>query len=234
MILIIQHAEPEGPGIIGDFFDATDWHTETVRLYKPHNPCPTQEIKEGIPKDLSGVEAIILMGGPINVYEEKRYPFLNYEDLFLKKALQKEVPILGICLGAQLLAKACGARVKKAHKKEIGWYNIFLTDVGRKDPLFKGMDDEMDVFQWHEDTFGIPQHADLIATSASCKNQAFRWTKSAYGLQFHFEVTPKMVELWCKDSDVGSKTMVIEAYNKKTDFEKQALRILLNFSRFIK
>ena len=100
----------------------------------------------------------------MNVYEEDRYPFLRTEDLFIKEAIQRGKHILGICLGAQLIAKALGAKVTKAASKEIGWYDVSLTEEGSKDLLFASLPKVFPVFQWHEDTFEIPKWAKLLAT----------------------------------------------------------------------
>ncbi|MEW6008181.1 MAG: type 1 glutamine amidotransferase [Candidatus Omnitrophota bacterium] len=230
MILIIKHIEIEGPGSIEEFFRNTNWRLQTVNLAQG----------ERLPNSFKDIEAIITLGGPMNVYEEDKYPFLKDENEFLKNAIKEQVPILGICLGAQLLAKAGGAKVRKAAKEEIGWYKINLTKDGLKDNLFSGLKEKIDVFQWHEDTFDIPKQGVLLANSETCKNQAFRLGSNAYGLQFHFEVTADMIEDWTKEYKrngefKGKALEMITLYNKlKTDFEYQANLISLNFSRFIK
>jgi GMP synthase-like glutamine amidotransferase len=230
MILIIKHISIEGPGIIGEFFRNSQWQVETIELGNG----------ERLPSDFNNVEAIIVLGGPMNANEEDRFPFLKEEDIFIKKAIKKEIPILGICLGAQLLAKACGAKVRKAKKKEIGWYKISLTAEGKKDRLFQGLDSKLDVFQWHEDTFELPANTGLLATSIICKNQAFRFSRNAYGLQFHIEVTPDMIKSWIKEyvDDEGSRIvdiqkMFLDTDDKKRKFIKQSNKLLSNFSQLI-
>jgi len=227
-ILVIKHVEIEGPGTIERVFQNTNWLLTTLDFTNGDFP----------PDDFSDIKAIISLGGPMNVYEEADYPFLRYENLFLKKAIKKEIPILGICLGAQLLAKACGAKVNKAREKEIGWYKVSLTDDGKKDILFESLPKELEVFQWHEDTFDIPQGAACLASSQSCRNQAFRFGKNTYGLQFHIEVTPEMVEAWIDEykkdnAEFNAADIITKAYRQKEIFERQAEVIYLNFARII-
>lgn len=231
MILIIKHIFIEGPGVITDFFRDTRWQTEVVEL----------ERGDKLPYDPKDVEAIISLGGPMNVYEEEKFPFLKVEDRFLKEAIKLEIPILGICLGSQLLAKAAGARVGKAREKEIGWYKVNFTEEGMKDPLFEGLGRGLEVFQWHEDQFDVPPEGVLLAESKTCPNQAFKLGKNAYGLQFHIEVTPDMIESWIKEyldngeqvEAINARKIVEYAYDKKDQFRRQAKKFLLNFSRVI-
>ena len=114
----------------------------------------------------------------MNVYEEDRYPFLRDEDLFIKEAIQRGKSVLGICLGAQLIAKALGAKVFKAPVEEIGWYDVSLTKIGSNDPLFSNLPKTFPVFQWHEDTFEIPKKAKLIGYFRSSPSSGFSiWRK---------------------------------------------------------
>jgi GMP synthase (glutamine-hydrolysing) len=182
---IIKHAEIEGPGLIEQCLEEKKLPYEIVALH----------LGMALP-DPEAVGPIVLMGGPMNVYEEERYPFLNREDLFIKEAIQRGKPVLGICLGSQLIAKALGARVFKAPRKEIGWYDVSLTGEGSTDPLFRAFPKSFPVFQWHEDTFDIPRGAKLLATSDAVPHQAFRYAENAYGLQFHLEVTEVMIREW--------------------------------------
>jgi len=186
-VLIVKHIDIEGPGLIEDCLKQEKIPYRIISL-KPGIRFPLLD-------DLSHV---VFLGGPMNVYEEERYPFLKDEDLFIKEAIQRGKLILGVCLGAQLIAKALGARVYKAPVKEIGWYEVSLTEEGLKDPLFSKMAKTFSVFQWHGDTFEIPEAGRLIATSASIPHQAFRYGEHAYGLQFHLEVTEEIIRDWMK------------------------------------
>ncbi|MCG3205971.1 MAG: Carbamoyl-phosphate synthase small chain [Elusimicrobia bacterium] len=152
---------------------------------------------EGLPRDISDLEGLIVMGGPMNVDEVTEYPFLLPELQLIEKVLKEGKPILGICLGAQLMAKALGKKIYKNKVREVGWHPIQLTPQAKQDPLFKNMPTELDVLHWHGDTFDIPEGAVPLAKSKNCPNQAFRWGKTAYALQFHLEVTPAMLKKWC-------------------------------------
>lgn len=220
-ILIIKQVEQEGPGLIEDIFAENGWGFRTVELSRGGK----------LPPDFDETGALVVLGGPMNVYEEKQYPFLKKEESLIRKALIEEVPVLGICLGAQLLAKTCGALVKKAPQKEIGWYKVEKTEEGKKDPVFNTGSDDMWVFQWHEDTFDLPKGAVLIAEGRDCKNQAFRVGQNAYGLQFHIEVTEDVIRSWFQ---WGEEKAVVEKIMKDTKkvkekYDTEAKRILLNF-----
>ncbi|MCA1961597.1 MAG: type 1 glutamine amidotransferase [Desulfomonile sp.] len=184
-ILVTMHVDSEGPGSLGTFLEAQGCRLQTVRLYAG----------EALPADPTVYAAIISMGGPMNVYEDDRYPFLAAEAGFLRTAIGRNVPVLGICLGAQMLARVCGAEVTKSPVKEVGWCSVSLTDAGERDLFFHGIPRELEVLQWHEDMFCIPNGGVLLAASVDCPHQAFRYG-CAYGLQFHVEVTREMLAEW--------------------------------------
>jgi GMP synthase-like glutamine amidotransferase len=175
----------------------------------------------------------------MNVYEEDRFPFLRQEDLFIKESIQRGKTVLGICLGAQLIAKALGAKVTKAPVKEIGWYDVSLTKVGSHDPLFSRFPKSFPAFQWHEDTFDIPSAGKLIITSDLVPHQAFRYGENAYGLQFHLEVTEQMIRDWMKTYEEefnGSKTPLLpklkilsETEKKIGTYQKRGMEFFKNF-----
>ncbi len=185
--------------------------------------------------DLDSAAGIVMLGGPMNVYQEEEYPFLKKEDLFIKGVLREEIPFLGICLGSQLLAKACGAAVTKSPEKEIGWYDVQLTEEGQQDELFHGLGQTLSVFQWHGDTFAVPDNGILLATGRPCRNQAFRVGRCAYGLQFHPEVTAAMVRTWSEEEGIsfGGGLIEEEAAAQRAGFERQAQRLSDNFTRVV-
>jgi GMP synthase (glutamine-hydrolysing) len=224
-IIIIQHKDNEGPGLIADSLMDAKWPLETVSLGKG----------DRLPQALDDIAAVICLGGPMNVYEEDDYPYLKEEDRLIVKILIEEIPFLGICLGSQLLAKACGAPVSKAPQREVGWYRVDVTAEGQRDRLFKDLSNQLTVFQWHEDTFEVPEGATLLATGHLCANQAFRIGNYAYGLQFHIEVTEDMVDEWMESEkgEIAGKDIRPFSRGGGQDFEREARQLLLNFKMLI-
>ncbi len=228
MILILKHIAIEGAGTIETFFESQGYDFSVLELYKG----------EKLPSDLSNLDAVIVMGGPMNVYEEDKYPFLKAENVFIQRILKEEIPYLGICLGAQLLAKAAGAKVTAAPKKEIGWFEVTLTKDGKADPLFKGLPRDFDVFQWHGDTFEIPGSGKHLAQNKDCPNQALRVGNLAYGLQFHVEVTEDIIKDWVeadnhfKNTPAG-REMINEYAKIKNIFNQRAEVVYKNFLKVI-
>jgi GMP synthase (glutamine-hydrolysing) len=173
----------------------------------------------------------------MSVDEEDVYPFLKDEIAFIQKALKEKIPILGICLGSQLLAKAAGAKVVKSPVKEIGWYNIQMTDQGKGDPLFKGFREDEPIYHWHGDMFHIPANGTLLATAPGCPHQALKVGRNAYGLQFHVEVTDKSIKEWCDEyieNDLPgrrdhAKSMLKDYAKYKDVFHRQADTLYKNF-----
>ncbi|MEO1429197.1 MAG: glutamine amidotransferase [Cyanobacteria bacterium J06633_8] len=141
-------------------------------------------------------DMLILLGGPIGAYDEQDYPFIVDEIRLLEQRLKADLPTLGICLGAQLMARALGARVYPGGEKEIGWSNIKLSAAGKSSPLINLDVENTPVLHWHGDTFDLPQGATRLASNSLYENQAFSWGKAAMGLQFHPEVTQKGLERW--------------------------------------
>ncbi len=191
MFLILEHEPSEGPGIFLSILAEGGVSYSRVKLFDG----------QAIP-EWGGLSGVLIMGGPMNVYEESAYPFLTTEDRFIKYCLHNSIPVLGICLGAQLIAKAAGAKISKAPHKEIGWYEVRLRGEGRRDPLLAKCPATFSVFQFHEDTFEIPAGAVHIIESAPCRHQGFRIDPTVYGFQFHVEATAAMIAEWIADQVV--------------------------------
>ncbi len=141
-----------------------------------------------VPKQIGDSAGLIVVGGPQSVYEQDKFPFLRDEILLIEDALRRELPVLGVCLGSQLLAATLGANVYPGRKKEIGWHRVTLSSLAASDGLFNGEPSSLTAFHWHGDIFDLPRGATLLASSALTANQAFRYGKNAYGLLFHLEV----------------------------------------------
>lgn len=131
---------------------------------------------------------LIIMGGPMNIYEDHKYSWLEKEKRFIEKVIAREGKVvLGICLGAQLIADVFGAKVYKNDHKEIGWFPVSLTKEGKQSPIFRNLPNEFMAFHWHGDTFEIPKNCVRIVESEGCKTQAFEYDGRVVGLQFHLE-----------------------------------------------
>jgi GMP synthase (glutamine-hydrolysing) len=185
-VLAIRHVPHESLGTLQHYLEAAGMECEYLDAFKG-------SAGDFNPRDWT---ALIVLGGPMSVDQTDRYPFLATELDWIRQALDAQLPLLGICLGAQLLAKALGSRVYPNGVKEIGWYPIEITAKGRNDSLFAGSQRFETVFHWHGDTFDLPTGAVLLASSEECKHQAFRFGHNAWGLQFHLEMTGEMVDDW--------------------------------------
>ena len=200
-VVILEHVPSEKAGTILDFLKKEKIPYREVRLFEKKFKLPS----------LEKIRALVVMGGPMNVYEERKFPFLKAENMFIQKAVRAGIPYLGICLGSQLLAKALGAKVYKARKPEVGWDDVRLLPVCKKDPVFGGLDfDSLRVLQWHEDTFDLPKGSVRLASSGIVPNQAYACRKKFYGLQFHVEVNRPMLEDWFKKHP--RKTAILREY----------------------
>jgi len=190
-VLIIKNIAAEGPGTIEDY------------LRSENLPYSIIDLNRGaaIPA-IDSFTHLVIMGGPMAVYEMDRHSFLINEALLIERAVRAGKHILGVCLGAQMVAHVLGAPVYPGPQKEIGWYDAALTLHGMNDALMSALKvsdkDAARVFQWHGDTFDLPPGSVRLASSDLYSNQAFRYTDRVYGLQFHIEVTPAIVSTWLK------------------------------------
>jgi len=193
-VLIIKNVSVEGPGTIEDHLRIGNIPSTIIDLERGH-PFP----------DTPSYSHVIIMGGPMAVYEMDRTPYLTDEARLIEKAVITGKHVLGVCLGAQMLAHVLGARVYPGGAKEIGWCDVTLTEEGMRDGCMAGLAVDggrtAQVFQWHGDTFDLPQGAVRLASSALYPNQAFRYGDHVYALQFHIEVTPGIVHGWLRNEN---------------------------------
>lgn len=190
-VLVVQHVASEGPGILARVLRRRGWELD----------CRVMD-HEGVvlPESLHGYRALLVLGGPMGAYQEERYPYLFVVEELIREGVRRSFPVLGICLGGQLIARSFKATVAPTWPKEIGWYPLFLTAAGRETPLFSGLPDSFPVFEWHGDAFALPEGAVLLAEGKICPHQAFLYRGCALALQFHPEVTLRMVRFWIEDA----------------------------------
>jgi len=180
------------------------------------------------------ISALIVLGGAMGANDDLRHPFLSDLKCLIRTTVASRIPYLGICLGGQLLASACGAKVVTHRWEESGTMTISLTHAGKEDRLFIGLPEDFSTFQWHHDSFDLPEGSVLLASSATCPHQAFRVGDSAWGLQFHPEVTEAIIRDWCAwDHSMQEKTEgLISAFCRGSDtYCATARQLLQNFLR---
>ncbi|WP_303869382.1 type 1 glutamine amidotransferase [Acetobacterium wieringae] len=180
----LQHVSFENPGSILEWAKANNYPVTATQLYN----------NEMLP-EVSDFDWLVVMGGPMNIYEEAQYPWLKAEKAFIKAAIEANKVVLGLCLGSQLIADIIGGKVIKNKQKEIGWFPITFYEEAKASPLFAFFPDNPVVFHWHGDTFvELPEAATVIAASDACQNQAFVYQKRVFGFQFHLENTRTIIE----------------------------------------
>ncbi len=185
-VLVFQHDPFEDLGFFSEVLEKQGTSYRVIRLF--HGEMPAE--------DWERIQALIILGGPMSVNDEEECPFLRWEKRIIRAAIDEAVPVVGICLGAQLIAAALGTMVYHGRVKEIGWSPISITPYGQVDSLLGYLPENATVFQWHGDGFELPSGAIRLASSVNYENQAFRLGKNIYGLQFHLEVTPRMIARW--------------------------------------
>ncbi len=184
-IYVLQHHPVENLGTIADALEASALAWQYIRVNDG----------QPVPASMKNAGGLIVMGGPMGVYQTDRYPWLRDEMRLIEDAMKLDLPVLGVCLGAQILAAALGAKVdRNPSGKEIGWHSIRLGDSAKDDRLMRDLPAAMTPFHWHGDIFDLPQGAVSLASSDKTPCQAFRHGAKTYGFQFHFEVTRESVE----------------------------------------
>ena len=230
-VLICKNIETEGPGTIEDFLNKKNIAYAIVELSKTaHIPDPAD------------FDTLLMMGGPMSVNEDDIYPYIKKEEKLVRDFIARDKRVLGVCLGAQIMAKALGARVYKGAEKEIGWYDICITEDGLMDkrimrlathPQTEDIGKTFKVFHWHGETFDIPNGAVRLASSDLYPNQAFRYGENAYAFQFHIEVQKAMIFEWLKNEAVDLVKIKAETEELYNDYSAQAYKFYELFFQIV-
>ena len=204
----LRHVAFEDLGLLGPVLEREGWD---VRFRE----SSMDDLRDGSLRD---AELLVVLGGPIGVYEAASYPFLAAEIVLIEQRLSRNLPVLGICLGAQLMAKALGSRVYPGPVKEIGWGRVELTGEGAASSLSPLQEDGAVVLHWHGDTFDLPDGAQLLASNQHYKNQAFAHGRNALALQFHLEADPHGLEQWYvgHTAELGQAKISVPALRAET------------------
>lgn len=226
-ILVIKNIAREDTGLLGNIIRELGIKTKVI------------EVSRG--EKLPAIEkfgAVVVLGGPDSANDDT--PAMKNELVFIRKILEAEIPYLGICLGLQTMVRAAGGKVVKSPLSEIGFrdnygqlFNVELTASGRKDPVFKGIEDSFDVFHLHGETVILTEKMELLATGKNCRNQIVRSGKNAYGIQCHFELTEEMLEVWInEDPDLlkhDTDQLRYDFNSVRPFFMKRGNRLFRNF-----
>ena len=197
----LQHVPFESLGSIDPWLESAGYQVTVTKLYESAStPSPSQ------------LDLLIVMGGPMSVNDEERFPWLRLEKQFIRNTIESGKAVLGICLGAQLIANSLGESVYPNRRKEIGWYPV--RGIAHEEESIFRFPSSVDVFHWHGETFDLPEGAVLLAKSEACENQAFQFGSNVIGLQFHLETTPESalaIVTNCREELLPSKFVQAEA-----------------------
>ncbi|MDX8392509.1 MAG: type 1 glutamine amidotransferase [Mariprofundaceae bacterium] len=215
--LVIQHLSIEPPALIGEILRKAGHDLHKIQV----------NFGEKLPDNSDDFSGVIIMGGPQSA-NDVHLDYIRTELDWLRKKITAGLPMLGICLGAQMIARAAGATISPSPLRELGWYPVFPTTASRSDPLFSNLPDTgLPVFQWHGETFSLPKSAIPVATHPDVPQQAFRLKQAQYGLQFHVEVDKILIDQWIASGD-GERAHLgdcaIETLHEQTAQHMNAMR----------
>lgn len=218
--LILQHLDIEPPALIADV------------LLEAGHTLTTVHLDQGgeLPDSTDHINGVIIMGGPQSA-NDMQINYIREELIWLEKAIEDGLPMLGICLGAQMMAKAAGAEILSSPVRELGWFPVYQTSASETDPLFALMQDGLMVFQWHGETFSMTDSMTLTATHPDVPAQAFRLGKAQYGLQFHVEVKEHIIEDWIKTGHSECQYLGSSGINKLRCQTPEYIQSMQNFCR---
>jgi GMP synthase (glutamine-hydrolysing) len=222
--LILSHASFEAVGTIGEWITERRFSQQIVRPYQG----------EALPS-LDGCDAVVVMGGPQNAAQYEDYPYLAAEVEWIKRALAAGIRVLGVCLGAQLLGAACGARAENSPEREMGFYPIELTEPGLQDPVLADMPSCFTAGHWHYQMPGLSEQAKILASSAGCPRQIVRYAPHAMGLQCHLELTEDIVRVFiakCQKDLAPDRYVQTAEEMLQADFARMRQRLFLILERF--
>ena len=205
-VLIVQHARHEHPAVIRRALETQGIQVQWLHSY----------LGEEFPK-AAEISGMISLGGPMGANDEVAHPWIRTEIDLLRSCVEKGLPVVGVCLGGQMLAKAMGGKIEKNRSAEVGWFPIRLNADGKKDPIMGVAGATPTVYHWHEDTFIPPKEAVLLATSEACPRQAYRIGEKAYGFQFHPEADHQLIHEWLSVEGIDDEILCIRnVHGKKT------------------
>lgn len=222
----LQHAAHEDSGCIEPWLRSRGHAVSHTRLYAGE-PLP----------EVASFDWLIVMGGPMNIYEYDRHPWLRDEKVFINDAVVTKKKALGICLGSQLFSDVLGGKVTKNKYQEIGWFNVNMESDADKSSMMSGVDGRYLAFHWHGDTYALPPGARRLASSEACPQQAFSWGDRVLGLQFHLEVTADNAREWLRldppaaDRYVQTPVEILADPARFTENNRLMCRLLENFEK---
>ncbi len=209
-LLVFQHVAAEPLGTLDPLIRRRGHRIRFVNFERDPDAQP----------DIDRYRGLIVLGGPMNVEDHARRPHLVTELKAIERALAQDKPVLGICLGAQLLAHVLGAPIRRLERPEIGWYDLHTTEPGRSDPVIGALGATASVFQWHGYHFELPSGAHHLARTVGCEQQAFRAGNNVYGFQFHLEMDAALIDRW-----LAQPAYRAELANAGLEHDEQAIRL---------